>query len=69
MFCFQCRFVFGNHLVPNTLIIHLDDSNVTYTTMPPTTPFDEFRHDLKVKSDSMRIMFVRSDKYKGEVDE
>ncbi|XP_053399583.1 bridge-like lipid transfer protein family member 1 isoform X2 [Mercenaria mercenaria] len=58
-----CRFVFGNNLVPNTLIVHLDDSHVTYTTTPPSTPFDLFMHDLKVKSDSLRIMFVPSDKY------
>ncbi|KAH3829887.1 hypothetical protein DPMN_103118, partial [Dreissena polymorpha] len=62
-----CRFVFGNNLVPNTLIVHLDDSEVTYTTLPPTTPFDLFMHDIKVKSDSLRIMFVPSDKYTGGV--
>ena len=65
--CFQCRLVFGNHLVPNTLIVHLDDSHVTYTTTPASTAFDEFMHDVKVKSDSLRIMLVQSKNYTGGV--
>lgn len=64
------RFVFGNHLVPNTLIIHLDDSHVIYTTTTASTPFDQFMHDVKVECDSMRVMFVPSDKYtKEQLDE
>ena len=64
---FQCRFVFGNNLVPNTLIVHLDDSHVTYTSTPASTVFDEFMHDLKVKSESIRIILVPSDNYTGGI--
>ena len=62
-----CRFVFGNNLVPNTLIVHLVDSKVTYTTTTASTVFDEFMHDLKVKSDSLRIMLVPSVNYTGGI--
>jgi len=64
---FQCRFVFGNNLAPNTLILHLDDSHIIYTTTTPTTPFDLYMHDLKLKSDSLRLMFVPSEKYTGNI--
>ena len=53
--------------MPNTLIVHLDDSHVTYTTTPASTAFDEFMHDVKVKSDSLRIMLVQSKNYTGGV--
>ncbi|XP_052791422.1 bridge-like lipid transfer protein family member 1 isoform X3 [Mya arenaria] len=58
-----CRFIFGNKLIPNTLIMHLDNSHVIYTTVQPTTMFDLFMHDLKIRSDNLRIMFVPSDKH------
>lgn len=66
---FQGRVVFGNHLVPNSMIVKFDDGNFTYTTKPASTPFDILMHDAKGKAENFKIMFVPSPKYHGPVDE
>ncbi|VDI02120.1 Hypothetical predicted protein [Mytilus galloprovincialis] len=63
------RVVFGNHLVPNSMIVKFDDGNFTYTTKPASTPFDILMHDAKGKAENFKIMFVPSPKYHGPVDE
>ncbi|KAK3099624.1 hypothetical protein FSP39_007134 [Pinctada imbricata] len=63
------RFVFGNHLAPTQLIINFEDGHFTYTTKPPSTPFDDFMHDLTVRAENFKVMFVPSRNYVGPKDE
>ena len=61
--------VFGSYLLPQTLSLNFDDAHMVYTTKPPSTPFDQFMHIVKCKSDNLRIMLVPSPKYSGRIDE
>jgi hypothetical protein len=63
------RFAFGNHLIPQTLVVNCRESHIVYTTKPASTPFDLFMHIIKCKSENIRIMVVPSPKYTGKVDE
>lgn len=61
--------MFGNYLLPQTLSLSFGDAHLVYTTKPPSTPFDQFMHIVKCKSDNLRIMLVPSPKYSGKIDE
>ena len=61
--------MFGNYLLPQTLSLNFGDAHLVYTTKPPSTPFDQFMHIVKCKSDNLRIMLVPSPKYSGKIDE
>ena len=61
--------MFGNYLLPQTLSVNFGDAHLVYTTKPPSTPFDQFMHIVKCRSDNLRIMLVPSPKYSGKVDE
>jgi len=69
MMCYKGRLVFGNYLLPQTLSVNFGDAHLVYTTKPPSTPFDQFMHIVKCRSDNLRIMLVPSPKYSGKVDE
>ena len=61
--------MFGSYLLPQTLSVNFEDAHLVYTTKPPSTPFDQFMHIVKCKSDNLRIMLVPSPKYSGKIDE
>ncbi|XP_056013431.1 bridge-like lipid transfer protein family member 1 isoform X4 [Ostrea edulis] len=63
------RIIFGNHLVPHSLIFSFEDGHFTYTTKPASTPFDQFMHDATGKAENFKLMFVQSNKYNGPLDE
>ncbi|XP_065930909.1 bridge-like lipid transfer protein family member 1 isoform X3 [Magallana gigas] len=63
------RIIFGNHLVPHSLIFSFEDGHFTYTTKPASTPFDQFMHDATGKAENFKLMFVQSNKYTGPLDE
>ncbi|XP_021348394.1 uncharacterized protein KIAA1109-like [Mizuhopecten yessoensis] len=65
--CGRC--VFGNQLVPNTLIVHFEEGQLVYTTKPASTQSDQFMHYLIGKAENFKVMFVPSPKYAGPVDE
>ncbi|KAL3880212.1 hypothetical protein ACJMK2_032469 [Sinanodonta woodiana] len=65
----MCCFIFGNSLVPNNLVIRLDDAHLIYTSTPASTPFDNFMHDAKCNAENLRVMFVPNKQYKGPEDE
>jgi len=61
--------VFGNYLLPQTLSLNFEDAHLVYTVKPSSTPFDQFMHIVKCKSDNLRIKLVPSPKYSGKIDE
>ena len=65
----QGRCVFGNHLVPNTMVVHFEEGNFVYTTKPASTPTDQFMHYTIGKAENFKLMFVPSPKYTGPIDE
>ncbi|XP_071088521.1 bridge-like lipid transfer protein family member 1 [Haliotis cracherodii] len=63
------RVIFGNYLVPYTLIGSFEEGHLIYTTKPASTPFDKFMHVLKCKVDNMKVMLVPSPKFTGPTDD
>ncbi|XP_041357043.1 transmembrane protein KIAA1109-like isoform X2 [Gigantopelta aegis] len=63
------RLIFGNYLMPYTLIGNFEEAHLVYTTKPASTPFDQFMHVIKCKAENTRVMLVPSPKYTGPVDE
>lgn len=63
------RFVFGNHLVPSTLLITFEEGNITYTSRPAVSPHDLFTHIAKAKAESFKVILAPSPKYTGLVEE
>ncbi|XP_050415172.1 bridge-like lipid transfer protein family member 1 [Patella vulgata] len=59
------RFIFGNYLVPYTLLASFEEAHLVYTTKPASTPFDMFMHVVKCKSENMKVMMVPSPNYRG----
>lgn len=63
------RFVFGNHLIPSTLLITFEEGHITYTSRPAVSPHDLFTHIAKAKAESYKIILAPSPKYIGIVEE
>ncbi|RXG59111.1 hypothetical protein Avbf_01112 [Armadillidium vulgare] len=63
------RFVFGNHLVPSTLLFTMDKAECVYSTKPPACSLDFFMHVVKAKSENFRVILAPSPKYTGILDE
>ena len=63
------RFVFGNHLIPSTLSIVLEESYFVYTTRPAVSPHDLFTHITKCKAENVKIILAPSPKFMGIRDE
>ncbi|XP_076446239.1 bridge-like lipid transfer protein family member 1 isoform X6 [Babylonia areolata] len=63
------RVVFGNYLVPHSLLIKFEKADVMYTTKPASTLSDVFMHVVKCEAENLRVMFVPSPKYNGPLDE
>ena len=65
----QSRIIFGNYLMPQSLVLSAREMHLVYTTKPASTPFDLFMHVVKCKTDNFKIMLVPSPKYSGKADE
>ena len=63
------RFVFGNHLLPSTLSIVVEESYFVYTTRPAVSPHDMFTHIMKCKAENVKIILAPSPKFLGIRDE
>ncbi|XP_074602504.1 transmembrane protein KIAA1109 homolog tweek isoform X2 [Brevipalpus obovatus] len=63
------RFVFGNHLVPSTLLITFEEGHISYTSRPAVSPHDLFTHIAKAKAESFKVILAPSPKYAGLVEE
>ncbi|ESO10151.1 hypothetical protein HELRODRAFT_72794, partial [Helobdella robusta] len=63
------RIIFGNYLMPQSLMITSREMRMVYTTKPSSTPFDLFMHIVKCRADNFKIMLVPSPKYSGKADE
>ncbi|KAK7097228.1 hypothetical protein V1264_004238 [Littorina saxatilis] len=61
--------VFGNYLVPHSMLIKFEKADVMYTTKPASTLSDLFMHVVKCEMENLRVMFVPSPKYNGPLDE
>lgn len=68
-FCLQGRVVFGNYLLPHSLLIKFEKADIMYTTKPASTLSDLFMHVVKCEAENLRVMFVPSPKYNGPRDE
>ncbi|RWS26602.1 uncharacterized protein B4U80_02673, partial [Leptotrombidium deliense] len=65
----SARVVFGNPLVPSSLLFMCEESHITYTTRPAISPHDLFTHIMKCKADSFKIVLAPSPKYLGLIEE
>lgn len=51
----QARFVFGNRLVPSTLLLITDKAECTYTTKPAACSLDFFMQVVTAKAENFRV--------------
>lgn len=62
------RLVFGNPLVPNVLVVGVEELRGTYTTTSPSYEWDLYMHDINCSVDELRIMLAPSKDYMAKVD-
>ena len=70
MFSFQVdistgKFIFGNRLLPTTLLITMEEAHFTYSTKPATCNLDHFMHFVKTKAENLKVVLAESPKYVG----
>ncbi|MPC08090.1 uncharacterized protein E2C01_000665 [Portunus trituberculatus] len=63
------RFVFGNRLIPSTLLLTTDKAECQYTTKPAACSLDYFMHAFTSKAENFRVILAPSPKYTGMLDE
>lgn len=63
------RLVFGNRLLPTTLLISVEEAHLVYTTRPAYHKVDLFMHSLKCKAENFKVILANSPKYTGMDDE
>lgn len=63
------KFVFGNRLLPTTLVIYFEEARFMYSTKPAACSLDHFMHFLKGKAENFKILLASSPKYTGLRDE
>uniref|UniRef100_T1J6C2 Bridge-like lipid transfer protein family member 1 C-terminal domain-containing protein n=1 Tax=Strigamia maritima TaxID=126957 RepID=T1J6C2_STRMM len=63
------RLVFGNRLLPNTLLLNVEEAHIVYTTKPASSRLDPFMHVTKCKAENFKVILAPSPKYTGLVDE
>lgn len=51
----QARFVFGNRLIPSTLLLTTDKAECQYTTKPAACSLDYFMQALTSKAENFRV--------------
>ena len=59
------KFIFGNRLLPTTLLITMDEAHFTYSTKPATCNLDHFMHFVKTKAENLKVVLAESPKYVG----
>ena len=59
------KFIFGNRLLPTTLLITMEEAHFTYTTKPATCNLDHFMHTVKTKAENVKVVLAESPKYVG----
>ena len=59
------KFVFGNRLLPTTLLVTMDETHFTYSTKPATSSLDHFMHFVKTKAENLKVVLAESPKYTG----
>ena len=60
-----CKFVFGNRLLPTTLLVTVEEAHFTYSTKPASTSLDHFMHFVKTKAENLKVVLAESPKYTG----
>ena len=60
--------VFGNNLVPSTLVVRFEEAKCTYSTRNASNPTDLFMHMFKCQAVNARVMLVPSRDYTGPDD-
>ena len=61
--------MFGNHLVPHTLLLKFERADMVYTTKQASTLSDYFMHVMKCETENLHAVLVPSPKYAGPLDE
>lgn len=59
------RFIFGNNLIPSTLSLSFEESNLIYTSRPASSSRDLFTHIAKCKTENFKVILAPSPKYSG----
>ena len=59
------KFIFGNRLLPTTLLITMEEAHFTYSTKPATCNLDHFMHTVKTKAENVKVVLAESPKYVG----
>ena len=59
------KFVFGNRLLPTTLLVTVEEAHFTYSTKPATSNLDHFMHFVKTKAENLKGVLAESPKYTG----
>lgn len=59
------KFVFGNRLLPTTLLISFEEGHFTYSTKPANSNLDHFMHFVKVDAENTKVYLAESPKYTG----
>nr|XP_039251251.1 transmembrane protein KIAA1109-like isoform X2 [Styela clava] len=57
------KVIFGNRLLPSTLVVAFEDANSQYKTTKASNKYDLFMHVLEGTMGSLRVMLVPSSKY------
>jgi hypothetical protein len=60
-----CKFVFGNRLLPTTLLVTVEEAHLTYSTKPASTSLDHFMHFVKARCENLKVVLAESPKYTG----
>ena len=48
------KLVFGNKLLPTTLVISFEEARLTYSTKPAACSLDHFMHFIKCKAENFK---------------
>lgn len=51
------RVVFGNRLIPTTLLVNVEEAHFVYSTKPAASKLDHFMHFVKCKADNFKVTF------------
>ncbi len=65
----SAKFVFGNKLLPTTLVLSAEEAHCTYSTKPAGCQLDHFMHFVKSRAENFKVLLAPSPKYTGLRDE
>ena len=65
----SAKLVFGNRLLPTTLVVSADEARCTYSTKPAGCALDHFVHFVKLRAENFKVLMAPSPKYTGLRDE